>query len=112
MQPESEKFLRDMLDAAHAIETYAAGKSLDDYLQSKWLQDAINWNFCVIGEALSQLRRFDEPTAARITEYARIIGFRNQLMHGYSVINNRITWNIIETKLPVLLRELSTMLGE
>jgi uncharacterized protein with HEPN domain len=27
-------------------------------------------------------------------------------MHGYGVIKNNITWNIVETKLPILVREL------
>jgi uncharacterized protein with HEPN domain len=101
-----------MLDAARAIERYSLGKNLDDFLQTRWLQDAINWNFCIVGEALSQLRRLDEATAGKLTDHMKIIGFRNQLIHGYGVINNRITWNIIETKLPVLLRELAAMLGE
>jgi hypothetical protein len=33
-------------------------------------------------------------------------------MHGYGVIKNNITWNIVETKLPILVRELSSLLGE
>ncbi len=112
MPPDSAKYLRDMLDAGRAIEKYVAGKKLDEYLQSRPLQDAINWNFCVIGEALSQPRRFDEIAARQLTDHARILAFRNQLIHGYGVIDNRITWNIIETKLPTLLRELATMLEE
>jgi uncharacterized protein with HEPN domain len=87
MPPESARFLRDMLDAA-------------------------NWNFCVIGEAMSQLKRIDEPTALRITDHWKIVGLRNQPIHGYGVINNRSTWDIIQGKLPVLIRELTGILGE
>ena len=54
----------------------------------------------------------DAAIAGQLTDHIKIIGFRNQLLHGYGVINYRITWNIIETKLPVLLRELAAMLGE
>ena len=112
MPPDSAKYLRDMLDRARLIESYSKGKSLYDYLQTQWLQDAINWNFCVIGEALSQLRRLDEVTAENLTDHMKIIGLRNQLIHGYGVIDNSITWNIVETKLPTLLRELMVLLGE
>jgi len=91
MPPESAKYLRDMLDAATTIERYVSNQSVDDYLQHRWLRDAANWNFCVIGEALSQLKRLDEPTAERITDYSKIIGLRNQLIHGYGIINHRIT---------------------
>jgi uncharacterized protein with HEPN domain len=112
MPPDTAKYLRDILDAARTIQQYVSGKTLDDYLQTRSLQDAINWNFCVIGEALAQLTKIDETTAKQVTDQAKIIGFRNQLIHGYAVINNRITWNIIETKLPILLREVAAMLGE
>jgi uncharacterized protein with HEPN domain len=112
MPPESAKYLRDMLDAARAIEQYAQDKTLADFLEQRATRDAAQWNFCVIGEALSQLRRVDEPTAQRITDHWKIVVLRNQLIHGYGVIDNSITWNIIEEKLPILIRELNQLLGE
>jgi uncharacterized protein with HEPN domain len=112
MRPESAKYLRDMLDAARVIQEYARGKTQDEYLQLRWLRDAAQWNFCVIGEALTQLKRLDGPTASHITDSAKIIGLRNQLIHGYGVIDNRITWDIIEKKLPMLIRELDALLKE
>ena len=110
MPPEIAKYLRDMLDAAHAIEQHARGHSEAEYLNQRWLRDAVQWNFCVIGEALSSLKHLDEATAERITDHWKIIGFRNQLIHGYGVIDHRITWNIIQEKLPVLVRELDQLL--
>jgi len=112
MRPESARYLRDMLDAARAIESHVEGRKLDDFLQLRWLRDAVNWNFCVIGEALAQLNRIDEATAESITDHSKIVGLRNQLIHAYGVINNRITWNIVEKKLPILVRELAELLGE
>jgi uncharacterized protein with HEPN domain len=73
-------------------------------------RDAVQSNFCVIGEALSQLARQSPDVADRISEYQRIIGLRNQLVHGYGVINHEITWNIIESKLPILIAELEDLL--
>jgi uncharacterized protein with HEPN domain len=111
MPPESAKFLQDMLDAALAIESYAGGKSETHFLADRALRDAVQWNFCVIGEALSQLRRQDEATADRISETPKIIGLRNQLIHGYGVIDSRITWNIIVEKLPTFVAEVRALLG-
>ena len=34
------------------------------------------------------------------------------LDRGYGVIDNSITWNIVEAKLPILVRELTALLGE
>jgi uncharacterized protein with HEPN domain len=111
MQPESLKLLRDMRDAVETIVAHTQGRTGEDYNQLRWLRDAVHWNFTVIGEALSQLDRLDPSTSRRITEYRRIIGFRNQLIHGYGVIQNEITWNIIVQKLPTLRRELSDLLN-
>jgi uncharacterized protein with HEPN domain len=53
MPHDPGKYLRDMLDHAIRIDTYTSGKSRDDFLNSASLQDAVHWNLCVIGEALS-----------------------------------------------------------
>jgi uncharacterized protein with HEPN domain len=110
MPPETAKYLRDMLEAVRTIEFYAKGKTIDDYLRLRWLRDAAQWNFCVTGEALTQLKRIDANTAQKLTDHAKIIALRNQLIHGYGVIDNRITWDIIEGKLPTLRRELKALI--
>jgi uncharacterized protein with HEPN domain len=90
MQPEAAKYLRDMLDAAQAIKQYSAGKTRGGFLQAKPVRRH-QLGFGVIGEALAQLRRFDESAAKQITDHTKIIGFRNQLLHGYGVVDDRIT---------------------
>jgi uncharacterized protein with HEPN domain len=40
-----------------------------------------------------------------------IVGFRNQIIHGYSSIEDAITWDIIQQSLPVLLNEVTVLLG-
>ena len=112
MPPDIAKYLRDMLDAVHAIEQLTHGKTLDDYLGLRSVRDAAQWNFCVIGEALTQLKKHDESVAKRITSHMKIIGLRNQLIHGYGVIDSQITWSIITEKLPILHRELDQLLAE
>ena len=110
MQPESRKLLKDMVDAGTSIVHFVKDKSLHDLKGNDLLRAAIYYKFVVIGEALSRLRAQDEPTTQRITENSRIIGFRNQIIHGYGTIDDEITWRIIEQKLPVLLDELKQLL--
>lgn len=110
MQPSSAALLRDMLDAAGTIQDYVRGKTSADYFADRALRDAVQWNFAVIGEALSQLHKIDAPIAEQVREWNRIIGFRNQLVHGYGVIKHGITWDIIENKLPVLIDDLNRLL--
>lgn len=110
MLPESAKYLLDMLEAVNGIRAFTNAKKLEHYLTDRQLRDAVQWNFLIIGEALSQLRKFDIETAEQITEWRRIIGFRNQLIHGYGIIKNEITWDIIQTKLPTLHADLEGLL--
>ena len=101
-----------MLDFAKSIAEAAQGKSLDDLKNDKLLRAGIYYWFTVIGEALTQLRQFDEATVERISESPKIIGFRNQVVHGYAKIEDEITWRIVQTKLPILQRELEQLLAE
>ncbi|MCC6680250.1 MAG: DUF86 domain-containing protein [Phycisphaeraceae bacterium] len=110
MQPEIARYLCDMLTSGKLIQEYARGKTIDEFSQHAQLRDAVRWNFCIIGEALSQLARQDESIAVQITDYQKIIGLRNQLIHGYEVIDDAVLWYIKENHLPVLMNELQMLL--
>jgi uncharacterized protein with HEPN domain len=110
MQPESAKLLTDILDAVNRIMQYTSGKTREEYLGDGELRDAVQWNFLVIGEALAQLHKLDPVTAEQIGQWRRIIGFRNQLIHGYGVIKNEITWDIVENKIPALFADVRKLL--
>lgn len=112
MLPEAAKYLADILEAADCISRYSHGKSRGAYLADKELRDAVQWNFMVIGEAISQLNRLDPVVVGQISEWRRIIAFRNQLIHGYGVIKNEITWDIIENKLPILISDIHRLLDK
>jgi len=99
-----------MREAARSIAEFSAGKSLSDFSGDKLLRAGIYYEFAVIGEALAQLRALDENLAEEITEYWRIIGFRNQIIHGYAKVDHEITWRIVQDKLPVLRQELDELL--
>jgi uncharacterized protein with HEPN domain len=111
MQPESAKLLTDILDAINRIKEYTSGKTQEHFLADNELRDAVQWNFLVVGEALSQLQKLDPSTAEQISQWRRIIGFRNQLIHGYGVIKNEITWDIVQSKLPLLCSDVQRLLN-
>lgn len=112
MRPEVRKFLADMLEAVTCIEKFTKGRNFGDMSKDDLLRSGIYWQFTVIGEALSQMRRLDEKPYDRISESWRIVGFRNQIVHGYQVIHDDVTWQIIQDKLPILRRELAQLLSE
>jgi uncharacterized protein with HEPN domain len=82
-----------------------------DYLDDRLLRRAVERSFEIVGEALSQLRKIDEPMATSISDYRKIIGFRNVLIHGYGTVDDELTWSIVEHDLPVLRRELDALLA-
>ena len=110
MTARSEKYLRDMLDAAETETANVEGVSREQFHANRIVRDAVTWNFCVIGEALSQLFKIDLVTAGRLTDARKTIGLRNQLIHGYNAIDDDITWFIIVDHLPVLIQELRDLL--
>ena len=61
---------------------------------------------------LSRIKRIDEKYLEGISEYHRIIGFRNILIHGYDSINELIVWNAVEKHLPILKQEIQKMIDE
>lgn len=111
MRPEVRKLLEDMRQAADELAGFTAGKTLADYLADAMLRRAVERCFEIVGEALAQLRKFDAPTAESITDWRAIISFRNVLIHGYAVIDDRKTWDIVERDLPTLRTEVARLLA-
>jgi len=111
MPPEARKLLADMLNAAEAVQHFVAGKTLDNLRIDDVLRSSVYFKFVIMGEALAKLRRSFPTVADQITESRRIVAFRNQIIHGYGLIDDEITWRIIEAKVPVLVQELVALLA-
>lgn len=111
MQLETRALLWNIQDSARAIVNFTSGKTRADYLTDRLLRSAVERQFEIIGEAMTRLAQRDSATAARISDFRRIIGFRNVLIHGYDAIDDETTWRIVVGKLPVLLLEVDTLLA-
>ena len=106
---ESLKYGFDIAQAARNILNFTSGKTLADYQASPLLQSAVERQFEIIGEAVSQLAKRDPATAQCIPEYRRLIAFRNILIHGYADVDEILVWGLIESHLPPLLTVLETL---
>jgi uncharacterized protein with HEPN domain len=100
-----------MRQAAALLAQFTAGKSFADYDADAMLRAAVEREFEIIGEALGQLARLDAELAAGISEHRAIVAFRNILIHGYAEVDDRLVWDVVETRLPVLIHEIDALLG-
>lgn len=112
MRLETRKYLSDIQQAAGRVQRFTSGKTLADYQGDDLLRSAVERQFEIVGEAMNKLAGIDEGTARRITNFQRIIAFRNILIHGYADVDDNLVWNVVETYLPQLVREINVLLDE
>ena len=112
MRLEARKYLYDIQEAASLAAQFTSGRDFEEYQSNSMLRMAVERAFAIIGEALSQLAHLDSGLASRITDYRSIVAFRNILVHAYAQIDDLIVWEIVQWKLPVLLREVTALMEE
>ena len=112
MSLEAQKYLHDIGRAVRLLTDFTGDKTFGDYERDAMLRAAVERQFEVIGEATAQLARVDEALVARISDYHQIIAFRNILIHGYADVDDRLVWDVVEVKLPILRNDVEALLGE
>ena len=112
MRREARKYLYDIQQATILLAQFTANIQFADYERDAMLRAAVERQFEIIGEALAQLARLDKSVAVRISDYRRIVAFRNILIHGYRQVDNRLVWDAITSRLPPLRQEVAMLLGE
>lgn len=109
MDNKSKKLLFDILTSINNIEDYIGIKKIfEEYDNNPMLQDAVERNIEIIGEAMNKLLNI-EPQI-NISNTRRIVDARNKIIHGYDEIENVQIWNIIINHLPTLKREVEQFL--
>jgi uncharacterized protein with HEPN domain len=103
-------YVYDIARACELVRTFTAGNTFDDYNADAMLRSAVERQFEIIGEALSQASALDPSLREQITHAGDIIGFRNRLIHGYPFVSNVMVWSIVEDHLPLLSEEAGALL--
>jgi len=111
-QLDIRKYLFDINEACELLFQFTAGKTFPDYSIDPMLRSAVERQFEIIGEALSQALRLDPSLSSRISSTGRIIAFRNRLTRGYASIADEIVWGILEANLLTLKKEVATLMRE
>jgi uncharacterized protein with HEPN domain len=96
---EVRKYLFDIAQACERLIQFTRGKTLGDYTADPLLRSAVERQFEVIGEALSQALRIEPNLAFGISDTQRITAFRNRLIHGYASVSDELVWGVLEANL-------------
>ena len=112
MEHEARKFLWDARRAADFVTGFAEGKTFDDYVADDLLRSAVERQLQNVGEAIAQLAKLDARTAERIPGFRDIVAFRNILVHGYALLDNRLVWRAVEEDIPQLRAAVERLLAE
>lgn len=110
MRSEIEKLLNDVLIASEDIKRFVGELTFSEFQENDMVQRAVEREFEIIGEALKRIRDMDEEVLVQVSDYHKIIGFRNVIAHGYDVIEERMIWQAVKENLPVLITEINALL--
>jgi len=106
---ESRNRLEHILQAIAMIEAFTTGKSEEIFIKDALLNNAVLFQFSVIGEAINHvdreiLEKYDYP-------WYRVRAFRNLIAHEYFHIKMLAVWNIIEKDLSGLKEVIEIMMA-
>lgn len=111
MQPDSAALLWDVHAAATRVAGFIVGLDADAYAADELRRSAVERQLEIIGEALKNLRITDPDIGDQIPEIARIIGLRNILAHGYTVVDDAVVWSAASQRVPELLAVVARLLS-
>lgn len=101
-------YLWDMLDAARTVSRFVAGVRIDQYLEDKKLQLAVERAVEIIGEAARRVTdKFKE--AHPEIPWKRIVGQRHVLAHEYGEIKQERMWAVATINIPELIDHLEKL---
>lgn len=104
------KYLYDIKFAIEEIDSFFIGreKRFEEYSIDILLKRAIERDLEIIGEAMNRIMK--ENTAIEITNAHRIVGLRNQIIHGYDTVSDENIWGIVIIHLPKLKEEVRLLI--
>lgn len=100
-----------MLDYAGRATEYANGRTRSDLESDRMLADALARVLGIVGEAAAQTTPDFRSRHASIP-WAKAIGMRNRLIHGYPDVDLDVLWSTVQEDIPPLVDALQRVLAE
>ncbi|WP_018875235.1 MULTISPECIES: HepT-like ribonuclease domain-containing protein [Thioalkalivibrio] len=112
MRRDPRAYVWDAREAARRVAEFVEDANEDGYMASDLMRSAVERQLEILGEALGQLEKADPDLARQIPQLRAAVDLRNLLIHGYAKIDSRIVWSTATTDVPVMARELDSLLRQ
>lgn len=111
MENEIKAWLADINQAIDEIQLFLPEKKdFFEFQKDLKTQRAIERNIEIIGEAISRILKLSPDFP--INNARKIVDTRNRIIHGYDSVSNEIIWGIVIRDLPILEKEIKTLLKD
>ena len=111
MDNEINTWLYDILNAINEIDSFIGNDvSLEIFQGDIRTKRAIERNIEIIGEAMNRILK--KNSNINISNARQIVDVRNRIIHGYDTVSDNILWAIVTQYLPILQKEVSSLLHE
>jgi uncharacterized protein with HEPN domain len=103
-------YIRHIMDAIkfNSKDT-SVGRNL--FLLNRTLQDAVNRTLEVMGEATKNLSSVVRDSYSEVP-WKRMSGMRDKMIHEYFGVNIELIWEVVETDLPSLKKNIDHIIHE
>lgn len=112
MRNDLAKRLHDARTSCLKIDAVTQDIGFAEYVDSEVVRLAVERLLEIVGEALSVALRIDPTLEDRYPDLRRAVSLRNRIIHGYDDINDTVIWDIVQTNVPPLARDLGILLDE
>lgn len=105
----NREFILDIKNACERILDYIKGCKKEDFFRNTLLQDAVVRNIEILGEAVKSITE-DFKEKHNKVRWKDIAKTRDKIIHFYFGVDYDIVWDIITNDIPVLLKEIESII--